>query len=63
VAITHSKTRHPVQFEVGDLVRKVICGSFFCRYLAEAKIVIESWRRHYWRMRPHFTLGYLYPAE
>jgi hypothetical protein len=62
VTITQSKTRHPVQFEVGDLARKVICGSLFCRCLAEVKIVIESWRRHHWRMRPHFTLGYLHPA-
>ena len=30
--------------------------------LAEAKIVIESWRRHYNAVRPHASLGYRAPA-
>ena len=30
--------------------------------LAEAKIVIESWRRHYNTERPHRSLGYKPPA-
>jgi len=30
--------------------------------LAEAKIVIESWRRHYNTERPHGSLGYKPPA-
>src|SRR4051812_13897118 len=30
--------------------------------LAEAKIVIESWRRHYNTLRPHSSLGYKPPA-
>jgi transposase InsO family protein len=30
--------------------------------LAEAKIVIESWRRHYNTVRPHGLLGYKPPA-
>ena len=30
--------------------------------LAEAKIVIESWRRHYNSVRPHGSLGYRPPA-
>ena len=30
---------------------------------AEAKVVIESWRRHYNEVRPHSSLGYLTPAE
>jgi putative transposase len=30
--------------------------------LAEAKIVIESWRRHYNTRRPHSSLGYRPPA-
>ena len=30
--------------------------------LAEAKIVIESWRRHYNTVRPHGSLGYKRPA-
>jgi putative transposase len=30
--------------------------------LAEARIVIESWRRHYNAVRPHASLGYRAPA-
>lgn len=30
--------------------------------LKEAKIVIESWRRHYNTLRPHGSLGYMPPA-
>ena len=30
--------------------------------LAEARIIIESWRRHYNRVRPHQSLGYKPPA-
>lgn len=30
--------------------------------LKEAKIVIESWRRHYNTVRPHSSLGYRPPA-
>ena len=33
------------------------------RSRAEAKVVIESWRRHYNEIRPHSSLGYLTPAE
>jgi putative transposase len=29
---------------------------------AQAKVVIESWRRHYNEIRPHSSLGYLTPA-
>ena len=29
----------------------------------EAKIVIETWRRHYNEVRPHSSLGYLTPSE
>ena len=32
------------------------------RSRAEAKAVIESWRRHYNQVRPHSSLGYLTPA-
>jgi hypothetical protein len=31
--------------------------------LKEAKIVIESWRRHYNTVRPHAFLGYRTGAE
>ncbi|MDB5378857.1 MAG: transposase, partial [Rubritepida sp.] len=30
--------------------------------LAEAKVVIEGWRRHYNAIRPHSALGYSAPA-
>jgi putative transposase len=30
--------------------------------LREAKIIIESWRRHYNAVRPHASLGYKPPA-
>ena len=30
--------------------------------LAEAKIIIESWRQHYNTLRPHSSLGYKPPA-
>lgn len=32
------------------------------RSRAEARVVIESWRRHYNEVRPHSSLGYLTPA-
>ena len=33
------------------------------RSRAEAKVVIEAWRRHYNTVRPHSSLGYLTPDE
>ena len=33
------------------------------RSRAEAKVIIEAWRRHYNEVRPHSTLGYLTPNE
>ena len=33
------------------------------RSRAEAKVIIESWRRHYNEVRPHSSLGYLTPNE
>jgi putative transposase len=33
------------------------------RSRAEAKVVIEAWRRHYNQVRPHSSLGYLTPNE
>jgi hypothetical protein len=29
----------------------------------EAKVIIETWRRHYNEVRPHSSLGYLTPNE
>jgi putative transposase len=33
------------------------------RSRAEAKVIIESWRRHFNEVRPHSSLGYLTPNE
>ena len=33
------------------------------RSRAEARVLIESWRRHYNEVRPHSSLGYLTPRE
>jgi putative transposase len=33
------------------------------RSRAEAKVIIEAWRRHYNNVRPHSSLGYLTPNE
>lgn len=33
------------------------------RSRAEAKVIIETWRRHFNEVRPHSSLGYLTPAE
>jgi putative transposase len=33
------------------------------RSRAEARVVIEAWRRHFNAVRPHSSLGYLTPAE
>ena len=29
----------------------------------EARVLIESWRRHYNEVRPHSSLGYLTPGQ
>jgi putative transposase len=33
------------------------------RSRAEAKVIIENWRRHFNQVRPHSSLGYLTPGE
>jgi putative transposase len=38
------------------------CLEWF-RSRAEAKVIIETWRRHYNEVRPHSSLGYLTPNE
>jgi hypothetical protein len=35
----------------------------FQTLLAEAKVIIESWRQHYNAVRPHSSLGYLTPNQ
>ena len=34
---------------------------FHIYILEEAKVIIESWRRHYNTVRPHSSLGYRLP--
>ena len=38
-------------------------GLEWFRSRAEAKVIIESWRRHYNEERPHSSLSYLTPSE
>ena len=45
----------------GKLRDELLNGEVFYT-LAEAKIVIEQWRRHYNTVRPHSSLGYKPPA-
>jgi hypothetical protein len=45
----------------GSLRDELLNGEIFYT-LAEAKILIEAWRRHYNTVRPHSSLGYLPPA-
>lgn len=45
----------------GKLRDELLDGEIFYS-LKEARIVIESWRRHYNTKRPHSSLGYRPPA-
>ncbi len=45
----------------GKLRDELLNGEIFYT-LAEAKVVIEGWRRHYNTLRPHSSLGYRPPA-
>ncbi len=45
----------------GSLRDELLNGEIFYS-LAEAKILIEAWRRHYNTVRPHSSLGYRPPA-
>jgi len=45
----------------GSLRDKLLNGEIFYS-LAEAKVLIEAWRRHYNTIRPHSSLGYRPPA-
>ena len=44
-----------------ELRDELLNGEMFYT-LQEARVVIESWRRHYNRVRPHASLGYRAPA-
>lgn len=45
----------------GSMQDELLNGEIFYT-LAEAKIVIEAWRRHYNTIRPNSSLGYRPPA-
>lgn len=45
----------------GSLRDELLNGEIFYT-LAEAKTLIEAWRRHYNTVRPHSSLGYRPPA-
>jgi putative transposase len=45
----------------GSLRDELLDGEIFYT-LAEAKMLIEAWRRHYNTIRPHSSLGYRPPA-
>ncbi len=45
----------------GSLRDELLDGEIFYS-LAEAKVLIEAWRRHYNTIRPHSSLGYRPPA-
>ena len=45
----------------GLLRDELLNGEIFYS-LAEAKVLIEAWRRHYNTIRPHSSLGYRPPA-
>ncbi len=45
----------------GSMRDELLNGEIFYT-LAEAKILIEAWRRHYNTIRPHSALGYRPPA-
>ncbi len=46
----------------GKLRDECLSAEWF-RSRAEARVLIESWRRHYNAVRPHSSLGYLTPHE
>ena len=48
--------------ECGEKPRDALLDGEIFHSLAEAKNVIESWRRHYDTRRPHASLGYRPPA-
>jgi transposase InsO family protein len=45
----------------GELRDELLNGEIFYT-VAEARVLIERWRKHYNRVRPHSALGYRPPA-
>ena len=48
--------------ELQGLLRDELLSGEIIYGLAEAKVLIEAWRRHYNAVRPHSSLGYRPPA-
>jgi putative transposase len=46
---------------IGKLRHELLNGEIFYT-LREAQVLIENWRQHYKRIRPHRALGYRPPA-
>jgi transposase InsO family protein len=57
-AVSGAGAVHPINGKLRDELLSM--GVF--NTLAEAKILIEQWRRHYNAVRPHSALGYRPPA-
>jgi putative transposase len=47
-------------FEIKCSIRRAVLGGAFYS-LAEAHVVVESWRQHCDTVRPHSSLGYRAP--
>ena len=45
------------------LYNRIALPPMLRKQIAEAKVIIEAWRRHYNEVRPHSSLGYLTPNE
>ena len=52
----------PDDWSDGSKLRDELLDGEIFYTLNEAKIVIETWRRHYNTLRPHSSLGYRPPA-
>ena len=56
----YTLAKDPKKIPVGEII-ELLDGEIFYT-LAEAKIIVESWRRHFNTVRPHGSLGYKPPA-
>jgi putative transposase len=55
--------QNPTNESFNDKFRDECLSLEWFRTRAEAKVLIEIWRRHYNEIRPHSSLGYLTPKE
>ena len=59
--VSRTSSQGHVESFNGRLRDELLNGEIFTT-LKEAQIVIEGWRQHYNRVRPHSSLGYKPPA-